>query len=248
MTLIRIEPGEFEMGSPANEADRDDDELAHKVRLTKPFYLLATEVSQAQYTAVMGENPSYFRGDDLPVENVSWDDAVRFCEKLSKREGRKFRLPTEAEWEYAARAGKAGPVSGTGKLDEMSWHADNSGKQRLDSAKLWDSDPNNYFKRLLDNGCQTRAVGTGKANNWGLHDMQGNVTEWVADWYSDDYFREDAAKVDPPGPKESELGSRVMRGGSWGSDPRKCRIANRERNIPSAQSGSRGFRIAMDAE
>jgi formylglycine-generating enzyme required for sulfatase activity len=133
MTLIRVEPGEF----PADEAGRDEHELQHKVRLTKPFYLQATEVSQAQFKAIIaGEHPSEFKGDDLPVESVSWHAAVLFCELLSKREGRTFRLPSEAEWEYAARAGAIGPVSGTGKLAEMAWHADNSGKQPLDSAAI----------------------------------------------------------------------------------------------------------------
>jgi formylglycine-generating enzyme required for sulfatase activity len=247
MAFVRVEPGEFLMGSPATEAGHKDNELQHKVRLTKVFYLQTTEVSQTQYAAVMGQNPSHFHGDELPVENVSWQDAVSFCEKLSKREGRKFRLPTEAEWEYAARAGSAGPVSGTGKLDEMAWHADNSGRKRLDSAKLWDTDPNNYFTWLSDNGCRTRAVGTGTANPWGIHDMQGNVTEWVADWYSKEYFA-DAAKADPQGPAESNLGSRVMRGGSWGSDPRNCRLAHRDWNTPDTRSGSCGFRVVMEAD
>jgi formylglycine-generating enzyme required for sulfatase activity len=248
MTLVRIERGEFLMGSPEDEASRGADETQHKVKLTKPFYLQTTEVSQRQYQAVMGENPSSFKGDDLPVENVSWAEAAAFCLELGRREGRRFRLPTEAEWEYAARAGKAGPVAGTGKLQDMAWHADNSGKAKVDSARLWDTDPDNYFARLHDNGCQPRAVGTGTANDWGVHDMQGNVTEWVADWYSQEYFREDAAKVDPWGPKQSELGSRVMRGGSWGSDPRNCRVANRDYNIPGTQSASCGFRIAMDSD
>jgi formylglycine-generating enzyme required for sulfatase activity len=247
MTLIRIEPGTFEMGSPADEAGREDNELLHTVKITKPFYLMSGEVSQAQYKAVLGENPSYFHGDDsLPVENVSWDDAVRFCEKLSAKEHRKFRLPTEAEWEYAARAGTTGPVAGSGKLDEISWHADNSGKKPIDSVKLWADDPSGYFKALIDNGCKSRPVASGKPNDWGLHDMQGNVTEWVADWFSDDYFKTDAAKTDPTGPEKSPVDSRVMRGGSWGSDPAHCRIAHREWNVPSTQSGTCGFRVAMD--
>lgn len=248
ITLLRLEAGEFMMGSPDDEEWRDADETRHEVKLTKPFYLQTTEVSQRQYESIMGENPSSFKGEDLPVENVSWEQAAAFCLELSRREGRAFRLPTEAEWEYAARAGKTGPVAGTGKLQEMAWHADNSGNAEIDSAKLWDTDPDNYFQRLHDNGCQTRPVGVGTPNDWAIHDMQGNVTEWVADWYSEEYFSTDAAKLDPWGPRESELGSRVMRGGSWGSDPRNCRVANREYNVPSMQSASCGFRIAMDAE
>jgi formylglycine-generating enzyme required for sulfatase activity len=196
----------------------------------------------------MGENPSYFKGGDLPVENVSWSQSAAFCYELSRREGRRFRLPTEAEWEYAARAGKAGPVAGTGKLTEMAWHADNSGKQPLDSTKLWDSDPNNYFGRLADNGCRPRPVGTGTPNDWGLHDMQGNVSEWVGDWYSKDYVATAAAKLDPAGPPKSEFRSRLMRGGSWGSDPRNCRLARRDYNTPNTQTASCGFRIVMEAE
>jgi formylglycine-generating enzyme required for sulfatase activity len=115
MKLLRLEAGEFEMGSPSDEPNRQDNEFQHKVRLTKPFFIQTTPVTQAQYAAVMGHNPSYFHGDDLPVENVSWDDAVRFCVELGKRQGRTFRLPTEAEWEYAARAGKTGPVAGNRK-------------------------------------------------------------------------------------------------------------------------------------
>jgi formylglycine-generating enzyme required for sulfatase activity len=248
LTLVRIEAGEFQMGSPNDEASHQPDEEQHAVKLSKAFYIQSTEVSQQQYEDVMGENPSYFKGGDLPVENVSWAQAAAFCYELSRREGRRFRLPTEAEWEYAARAGKPGPVAGTGKLEEMARYADNSGKANLDSAKLWDTSPNDYFQRLAANGCRTRAVGTGTPNDWGLHDMQGNVTEWVGDWYSKAYFTTDAARVDPRGPAKSDRGSRVMRGGSWGSDPRNCRVAARDYNVPKSASASRGFRIAMDAE
>jgi formylglycine-generating enzyme required for sulfatase activity len=248
MKFVRLEAGEFLMGSPADEVGRRDNELQHRVRLTKPFYIATMEVSQIQYKTIMGSRPSFFHGDDLPAENMSWDEAVSFCEKLSAREGRKFRLPTEAEWEYAARAGKKGPVSGTGKLDEMAWQANNSGTRPLDSAKLWDTDPDNYFERLADNAARTRAVGRGTPNDWGLHDMQGNVCEWVADWYSATWFSEPAAAVDPRGPKESDLGSRVIRGGAWSSDPRNCRVAFRDWNTPDSRSGSRGFRVVMDAE
>jgi len=248
MTFIRIPNGEFLMGSPPDEPSRGDDETQHKVTLAKPFYIQTTEVSQQQYEAVMGENPSNFKGGDLPVENVSWSQAAAFCYELSRLEGKKFRLPSEAEWEYAARAGAAGMVAGTGNLDEMVWYADNSGFKKIDSATLWDTDPSSYFAKLSDNGCRSRSVGIGRANAWGLYDMQGNVSEWVADWYSKDYYRDPAANVDPTGPKKSDLGSRVIRGGSWGSDPRSCRLAKRDYNVPSTQSGSCGFRIAMDAD
>ncbi len=248
MNFVRIEAGEFLMGSPGNETSRGDDEFQHRVKITKPFYMLATEVSQREYEAVMGENPSYFKGGDLPVENLSWPEAAAFCGELSRREGHTFRLPSEAEWEYAARAGKSGPVAGTGKLEEMAWYADVSGTSRLDSAKLWDTDPNSYFVKLSDNGCRPRNVGTGKTNDWSLHDMQGNVCEWVADWYVKDFYRDPAAGVDPTGPEKSDLGSRVIRGGSWGSDPRNCRVAKRDYNVPRTVSASCGFRVVMEGD
>src|SRR5688500_2306008 len=216
LTLLRIEPGEFLMGSPADEPGHNPREHQHKVKITKPFYIQSTEVTQAQWQALMGDNPSYFKGENLPVENVSWEDARRFCEKLSEREKRKFRLPTEAEWEYACRAGKTGSYGGTGKLDEMGWYADNSGDARVDSTRLWKDDPNNYFKTLLANKCRSRPVGSAKPNDWGIYDMHGNVTEWVADWFDKDYYRNSPAE-DPRGPEKSQLDSRVLRGGSWGN-------------------------------
>jgi formylglycine-generating enzyme required for sulfatase activity len=248
MTLLRIEPGEFQMGSPDDEANRHDYEFQHKVRLTHAFYIQTTDVTQAQYNAVIGNNPSYFHGDNLPVDNVSWNNAVVFCQRLSAREGRTFRLPTEAEWEYAARAGKSGPVAGNGKLRQMAWYADNSGRTRINASKLWDADPNSYFQKLLDNGCGTHPVATKKPNDWGLYDMQGNIAQWVADWFSDTYYRDPAAQTDPTGPAESTNGCHVMRGGSWGSDPRNCRVAFRDWNTPDDQTPSCGFRVAMDAQ
>jgi len=247
MTFVRLEAGEFQMGSPVTEANRQDNEFQHKVRLTRPFYMQSTEVTQAQYQAVMGKNPSIFHGQNLPVENVSWDDAVAFCAALSNRQARTFRLPTEAQWEYAARGTRTGTISGDGKLEDLSWYADNSGRDRLDSIKLWDNDPNSYFELLSNNGCGPHSVATRKANDWGLYDMQGNVQQWVADWYSDDYYHDAAARVDPTGPRESTLGSRVLRGASWGSDPRNCRLAHRDWNTPNATSASWGFRVVMEA-
>jgi len=245
MAFVRIEPGEFLMGSPADEANRDKDEDAHRLRITRAFLLQNTEVTQAQWKAIMGDNASYFKGDDLPVDNVSWEDAVAFCKKLSQREGQTFRLPTEAEWEYACRADKQGPVAGTGKLDDMAWYADNSGNQRLDAAKIWDTEPNNYFQRMLDNKCTSHPCGSKKANDWGLFDMQGNVMEWCADWYESDYYS-NSPRENPPGPQKSQLHSRLLRGGSWGSDVRHCRAADRDWNEPDKRSPSYGFRLLLE--
>jgi formylglycine-generating enzyme required for sulfatase activity len=173
MKLNLIPPGEFAMGSPKSEPGRWDDETQHLVKITKPFYLSAHEVTQAQYEQVMGKNPSYFSvsgngkgrvsGDtsQLPVERVSWNDAVEFCRKLSDEEGVEYRLPTEAEWEYACRAGTTTAYSfgnDVAQLGEYAWYADNSENT-------------------------SHAVGEKKPNAWGLYDMHGNVWEWCQDWF-----------------------------------------------------------------
>ncbi len=150
MQFVRIEPGEFLMGSPVNEEGRADDERQHMVRTTRPFMMAVHPVTQAQWRAVMGNSPSYFKGDDRPVEQVSWDDAVEFCGRLSQKEGRRYGLPTEAEWEYACRAGTTGPYAGSWNLDEMGWFFSNSGGE-------------------------THPVGQKKANAWGLYDMHGKL-------------------------------------------------------------------------
>ena len=196
----------------------DKDETPHKVKLTKSFWLGRTEVTQGQWEAVMGNNPSKFKGDpNLPVEQVSWDDATEFCQKLSAKgllpAGWKFVLPTEAQWEYACRAGTTGDYAG--KLDEMAWYYTNSGNK-------------------------THAVGTKKANAWGLYDMHGNVWEWCAAWYG---YYPAGALTDPAG---SNTGvSRVDRGGSWYGDAADCRAAYRGRLEPGFRSHSLGFRPAL---
>jgi len=158
MEFVLIEPGKFLMGSPDEEAQRDADEVRHRVRLTKRFLMAATEVTQAQWQKVMPDNPSNFRAADLPVERVSWNDAMEFCRKLNEQEAKRYRLPTEAEWEYACRAGTTGPYAGN--LERMAWYTQNTGGT-------------------------THPVATKQANAWGLHDMHGNVAEWCADWYGD---------------------------------------------------------------
>ena len=230
LTLVPIKPGSFQMGSPANEWGRDDDERQHKVTLTRPYWLGATEVTQSQYEAIMGKNPSHFDGDDCPVEKVSWNDAVEFCRKLTERERRAgrlpedqvYRLPTEAEWEYACRAGSETAYcfgDNAGQLDAYAWYYINSGHQ-------------------------THDVGQKKPNAWGLYDMHGNVWEWCSDWYDDDYPR--GAVTDPTGPVKGSY--RVYCGGCWGSSARSCRSADRGRwNSPSVTSSGLGFRLARGA-
>jgi formylglycine-generating enzyme required for sulfatase activity len=226
MVLVPIPPGEFLMGSPESEADRLGDETQHLVRITKPFYLSVHEVTQQQYEKVMGKNPSSHKGDTKPVEMVNWDEAVAFCGKLSDEEGVEYRLPTEAEWEYACRAGTTtawcfgDDASGIG---EYAWYKDNS-------------------KDI------THSVGGLKPNAWGLYDMHGNVWEWCQDWYGD-YEKSLKVVSDPtgaaPGDRRSIMYDRVFRGGAFDTQPMYVRIAYRNM---IAQPGGRildlGFRLA----
>jgi len=221
MKLALISPGEFQMGSPDDEPGRFPDETQHRVRISKPFSLGVYEVTQKQFAAVMGTNPSEAKGDDLPVDNISWNDAMAFCKKLSDKEGKTYRLPTEAEWEYACRAGTMGPYAGDGKLDDMGWYGGNSHDR-------------------------TQPVGTRQANAWGLYDMHGNVWEWCADWYGE-YPTDDAADPtpDPTGPETGK--ARVLRGGAWDYDgPDCCRSADRYWKPPGYHASNTGFRVATD--
>jgi formylglycine-generating enzyme required for sulfatase activity len=231
MKLVLIPKGTFQMGSPIEEAGADDDEEQHQVTISNDYYLGVTEVTQGQYEKVMGTNPSYFqkrviRKSDssmYPVEQVSWEDAVKFCKKLSdlpeeKAAGRVYRLPTEAEWEYACRAGSKTAYSfgeGSKSLGDYAW---------------FDGNSNN----------QTHPVGEKKANAWGLYDMHGNVWEWCSDWYGE-YPK--GAVSDPVGPREGSY--RVIRGGSWNNEAAFCRSAPRYGDLPSVRSLSYGFRVAL---
>ena len=217
MKLAYIPAGEFAMGSSLDEEGRQGDELQHIVKLRRAFRIGVTEVTQAQWEAVMGINRSHFKGGDLPVEKVSWREVVAFCEKLSEKEGRRYRLVTESEWEYACRAGVTVMFSGSGNIDEMGWYADNSEGQ-------------------------THSVATKKPNAWGLYDMHGNVSEWCSDIYGSDY--PEGTVVDPVGAAEGKY--RVIRGGSWSYFARGCRCAARSSAPASYQFKHTGFRVLME--
>ena len=191
--------------------------------------------------------------DNHPVEFVSWEEAVEFCKRLSdlpeeKKAGRVYRLPTEAEWEYACRAGTKTAYSfGADRnvLKDFDWFGDNSGGKIINSDRIWEKsreDVDIYIEKLLENGGKTHPVGTKKANPWGLYDMHGNVCEWCSDWYGN-YPKQ--AITDPIGPK---LGSyRVGRGGSWGDGAAFCRSAFRCWGAPSDRDGLLGFRVALSS-
>jgi formylglycine-generating enzyme required for sulfatase activity len=234
MKLKLIKPGDFLMGSPSSLNTSEMPQ--HRVRITRPFYLGVYEVTQAEYQRVMGTNPSRFSeggnqadrvsGKDTarhPVENVTWDEAVEFCRKLSSLQeersaGWKYGLPTEAEWEYACRAGTT-----------TEWHCGDDMSQVGRYA---------WYRGVSDG--RTHPVGQKQANPWGLYDMHGNVFEWCEDRYDEDYYRSSPTD-DPLGPKTGWR--RVHRGGSWDRDPPRCRSANRYSREPAFRSDQLGFRV-----
>jgi formylglycine-generating enzyme required for sulfatase activity len=227
LDMLWCKPGKFMMGSPKDEKDREEDETQHKVTLTKGFYLGKHEVTQAQWEKVMGSNPSHFKGATLPVEQVSWDEAIKFCEKLTQTEkeagrlpeGWTYTLPTEAQWEYACRAGTT-TVYFFG--DEI------TPKQA------------NYD----ENVDKTTPVDTYPANAWGFHDMHGNVWEWCLDRYGK---YPDGSAIDPVG--LSDGSERVIRGGCWNSfDGRFMRSAFRIRSTPDNRNFNLGFRLSLQTE
>jgi formylglycine-generating enzyme required for sulfatase activity len=214
---VPITPGEFLMGCSVGESECGEDEKpAHRAAITKGFEIARHEVTQAVWQAVMGTNPSTFKAPDRPVEQVSWNDVQEFLAALNgRRDGYHYRLPTEAEWEYAARAGSTGAYYGS--LDAIAWYGVNSGGQ-------------------------THPVGQKLPNAWGLHDMQGNVWEWCQDWYQDDYYRTLGAPpaLDPRGPASGQ--QRVLRGGSWYKFLWFLRVSSRFASRPSGRFPHVGFR------
>ncbi|GHV96748.1 hypothetical protein AGMMS50293_30680 [Spirochaetia bacterium] len=241
--LVRIERGTFIMGSPASEPSHDRDELQHQVTVSA-FYLGKYEVTQAEYEEIMGANPSHAKGANLPVEKVSWDDAIEYCNRRSEKEGfapvytrqgdaviwntrsAGYRLPTEAEWEYACRAGTTGPFN-TG--DNITVHEAN-----------YNGVPYNGNARGMNRHC-TMPVGSFAPNPWGLYDMHGNVSEWVWDWYAD---YSPAAQTDPQGPSMGKWNQKVARGGSWTEPAGVNRSAVRFYGEAFFRSYDLGFRVA----
>jgi uncharacterized protein (TIGR02996 family) len=249
MRFALIPPGSFLMGSPQDEEERSDHEgPQHEVEITRPFYLGVHQVTQAQWRAVMGSNPSYFsaRGggkdkvsgmntDDFPVEQVSWDEVMTFLKKLAARKkerekGRKYRLPTEAEWEYACRGGAR---------SSSIFHYGNSLSST--QANFNGNYPYGGAARgpFLERTCK---VGSYRPNAWGLYDMHGNVYEWCSDWYGSDYYKI-SPRRDPSGPSEGS--DRVRRGGGWFGLGSRCRAAYRNGSFPSDRFHDLGFRVAL---
>jgi formylglycine-generating enzyme required for sulfatase activity len=231
MKLALIPAGKFVMGSPATEAERDAEELPHEVAITKPFYLGVHEVTQGQFERVVAKHAPHFGvknggGPDHPAEQVRWKDAVDFCTKLSSRPdevkaGRVYRLPTEAEWEYACRAGTTSAFYYGDAL---------AGAQANFNGNYPHGTPAKgpYLRK-------TAKVGSYAPNAWGLYDMHGNVSEWCSDWYDPDYYKT-SPKADPAGPAQGVVPTgfdndhyRVVRGGCWHDEARACRAAYRFR-------------------
>ena len=222
--MVYVKGGTFTMGATAEQGSDayDDEKPTHSVTLSD-FYIGKYEVTQAQWKAVMGSNPSYFKGDNLPVENVSWNDIQEFIKKLNAQTGKRFRLPTEAEWEYAARGGnqsKGYKYSGSNSISEVAWYDGNSGDK-------------------------THPVGQKTPNELGIYDMSGNVWEWCQDWYSSSAYSS-SSQTNPTGPSSGS--SRVLRGGSWYYYARYCRVSNRSFSGPAGRNGSSGFRLACLSE
>jgi formylglycine-generating enzyme required for sulfatase activity len=245
MEFIRIEAGEFFMGSHESDHDAQNNEKPqHRVRITKDFYLGKYPVTQEQFQAVMGKNPSGFssqrfpkgaRGEatdarHCPVESVSWDAASEFCAALTREDGRrKFRLPTEAQWEYAARAGTGTRYSYGNSSADLPLYA--------------------WFKENSD--LRTNEVGTRKPNPWGLYDMHGNVRQWCADrmdqfGFGPSSYYAQSPREDPKGPEKGQM--RVLRGGSWADPPLVCRSASRAGLDPSSSHYTIGFRVCIRLE
>jgi formylglycine-generating enzyme required for sulfatase activity len=219
MRMVRAPAGSFQMGSLPGTPMRQEEEFPHRVTLSRAFRIASTEVTQRQWLTLMSQSPSPQQGDDLPVTSVSWKEAREFCLKLSQKEGATYRLPTEAEWEYACRADTADAPSDRTELDAVAWYADNSEGT-------------------------THPGGQKRPNAWGLHDMLGNVAEWTLDAYGP-YPRVEP-DTGPPGPAGGS--TRVVRGGSWRGFVPALRCAARTGTPESYQLPHVGLRVVLEIE
>ena len=216
--MIRVDGGTFTMGATSEMTNPlDGEKPTHQVTLSS-YYIGETEVTQSLWQAVMGSNPSKFMGEDFPVEMVSWDDSQKFIRKLISLTGRKFRLPTEAEWEFAARGGNKSrhtKYSGSGNIDEVAWYYDNSDSK-------------------------THPIKGKKANELGIYDMSGNVSEWCQDWYGS---YNSTSQTNPTGPSNGEY--RVARGGSWWDHNGYCCLSSRHYGVPGGCGYGLGLRLVL---
>jgi formylglycine-generating enzyme required for sulfatase activity len=217
--MVKVQAGSFTMGATSEmKAPESDEKPTHQVTLTNDYYIGKTEVTQALWKAVMGNNPSYFKGDNLPVESVNWDDCQKFISKLNSLTGQIFRLPTEAEWEFAARGGNNSnhyQYSGSNELGDVAWYDGNSGSK-------------------------THAVATKQPNELGLYDMSGNVWEWCSDWFGN---YSSSSQTNPTGPNSGS--GRVFRGGSWNYNAHFCRSSFRFNFNPDYSYYSQGLRLVL---
>jgi len=223
LEMVLIPAGDFMMGSPESDGPANSDEKPqHRVRITRPFYLGKYLVTQEQWQETMGSNPSIVHGPNKPADNVSWEDCQQFCDALNKKPhpGGKFMLPTEAQWEYACRAGSTTSFcfgNDETELKEYAWYFENS-------------------------HLQSHPIGTIRPNVWGLYDMHGNVCEWCQDWYGRDYYA-NSPTDDPTGPAAGS--ERTFRGGGWDHSARSCRSVHRSYGDPGCRNYILGLRVAL---
>lgn len=229
--MVRVPGGTFQMGSPTSEQGRRDPEWPQHQVTVPDFYMSKYEITQAQWKAVMGTDPSYFKGDDLPVEQVSWEEAKEFCRKLSKKGGKTYRLPTEAEWEYACRANTTTPFAFGASLSS-------------EQANFNGDYPYGGAAKGANRG-KTVRVGSFKPNGFGLYDMHGNVWEWCEDVWHENY--KDAPSNGAAWLSGGNPGARVLRGGSWYDYGNGCRAAFRGWNAPGDRLIYNGFRVVVAA-
>ena len=220
--MVYVKGGSFAMGATAEQGSdaQSDEKPTHSVTVSD-FYIGKYEVTQAQWEAIMGTNPSNWKGDNLPVENVSWNDVQEFITKLNAQTGKKYRLPTEAEWEYAARGGnqsKGYKYSGSNSISNIAWYDANSNKM-------------------------THIVGQKSPNELGIYDMSGNVWEWCQDWLGN---YNSSFQTNPTGPSSGSY--RILRGGSWSYIARTCRVSIRGYSKPADRYNRHGFRLALSAD